>query len=348
MRKMIRFIYVFALLLVSIQVVIADSGMPDESTLIVLEKEIPEIEHNGGKQDLFIQYKNREEALNYMLNKHSKLFDFIKSEYTLEAISMYNWSRYYEILHLLDQTENTMTQRYPNEIAELNKFFDVFENTDKNAEILQLVNGNGEGAENNNQQLQLLLPYTASSDIQPKTTIAIDLEDAVAYAETYANSPNYSDYTYFSGADCTNFVSQILSAGGVSQNVYDSEFSGWWHKKVYYQFGNVYHKHSISWIRASTFADYMGVSYTTRSHYRFSRELTKGDVIGYDVAGDGDFEHMAFVTDKDSYASNYSGKTYYDYKVAQHTNNYLRWTSSSLNKWETLEDEGYTYGIIRR
>lgn len=57
---------------------------------------------------------------------------------------------------------------------------------------------------------------------------------------------------------------------------------------------------------------------------------------------------MAFVTDKKTTQSTYNGKKYYDYKVAQHTSNYHAWTSSSTNGWENLEDNGYTYGIIRR
>jgi hypothetical protein len=45
-------------------------------------------------------------------------------------------------------------------------------------------------------------------------------------------------------------------------------------------------------------------------------------------------------------AGTYNGSTYYDYKVAQHTNNYHAWTSSSTNGWETLTN--VTYARVRR
>ena len=52
----------------------------------------------------------------------------------------------------------------------------------------------------------------------------------MSYASAHATSPNTPDYYYFSHGDCINFVSQILEASGVSQDVYDSVYSGWWHK----------------------------------------------------------------------------------------------------------------------
>ena len=68
-------------------------------------------------------------------------------------------------------------------------------------------------------------------------------------------------------------------------------------------------KHSISWIRANTFAKYMG-----------------------------------FVTDRKTTQLN----GYYDYRVAQHTSNYHEWTSSSKNGWENVGKDGGTYGRVRR
>lgn len=104
------------------------------------------------------------------------------------------------------------------------------------------------------------------------------------------------------------------------------------------------HKHSISWIRADTFAKYMGVGYTTTSHSTFTNNIQKGDFIGADFGNDGDWNHMGFVTDKETTMSN----GYYDYKVAQHTSNYHEWTSSSNNGWDTIESDGGKYGRVRR
>lgn len=60
---------------------------------------------------------------------------------------------------------------------------------------------------------------------------------------------------------------------------------------------------------------------------------------------DEDFDHVAFVVEADNYKANYSGKIYYDYKVAQHTSDYLEWTSSSKNGWENV---GGRYAIVRQ
>lgn len=90
------------------------------------------------------------------------------------------------------------------------------------------------------------------------------------------------------------------------------------------------------------------MSYTTKKHCDFSVKLTKADIIAFDNASDGDWNHMGFVTDKKTTVSSVGGKKYYDYKVAQHTSNYNAWVSSTTNKWEDKEDEGHTYGIIRR
>lgn len=55
---------------------------------------------------------------------------------------------------------------------------------------------------------------------------------AIDYARQYALNPNHGPYHYFGiRGDCTNFTSQILEAAGVAQEVYDSEYMGWWHRK---------------------------------------------------------------------------------------------------------------------
>jgi len=55
----------------------------------------------------------------------------------------------------------------------------------------------------------------ADSGISAHATIP-NVSAAVSYAERYAWSPNTAQYPYFN-VDCTNFISQILEAGGVAQ-----------------------------------------------------------------------------------------------------------------------------------
>ena len=58
-----------------------------------------------------------------------------------------------------------------------------------------------------------------------------DRNKAVAYAHKYAYSrnPNYYNFDNI-GGDCTNFVSQVLAAGGESQNY--SKNNGWYYNSI--------------------------------------------------------------------------------------------------------------------
>ena len=71
-------------------------------------------------------------------------------------------------------------------------------------------------------------------------------------------------------------------------------------------------------------------------------------VLALDVqeekTNDGNWDHIGFVVDKKRTKTN----GYYDYKVAQHTSDYLAWTSSSTNNWENQGANGGTYGRVRR
>ena len=67
------------------------------------------------------------------------------------------------------------------------------------------------------------------------------------------------------------------------------------------------------------------------------------DFICLDIYNDLDWDHVGFVVEVDNYLTD----GYYDYRVAQHSDNYLAWTSSDINNWEQYA--GYsTYGIIRK
>ena len=56
-----------------------------------------------------------------------------------------------------------------------------------------------------------------NNDDQRKNS-TFNITDACSYAETFALKPN-PNYKYFEhiGGDCTNFISQILFAGGLKQ-----------------------------------------------------------------------------------------------------------------------------------
>lgn len=189
----------------------------------------------------------------------------------------------------------------------------------------------------------------AGSGISAHATIP-NVRAAVLYAEKYAWNANTGQYAYYKGEDCTNFVSQILEAGGVSQVSSASENSGWWHRVV-----NGRHEHSISWVRSDTFARYMGIGYTTNRIMNLSMNIQVGDILALDNNSDGDWEHMGFVTYKNSHMGSYTLDntilTYYDFIVAQHSNNYNTWVSANDNNWDRYDwsfgGRG-TYARVRR
>jgi len=195
------------------------------------------------------------------------------------------------------------------------------------------------------------VPETSVRIIQPMTMLtSTQLTNAINYASTYA--VNYNTVTYYSfSADCTNFASQILENAGIGQvNYYPDEYSGWWHY-VYYFLGIKIHKHSRSWAGADTFTRYMGRSNTRviSSNYAFelfTTDISAGDFIAADWENDGSWNHIGFVAYKSSFKNTYNGMYYYDFKVAQHTNDYYAWTSSTTNGWDATD--GRVYAIVRK
>lgn len=330
------------------------------------------------KNKMFIEFKSQKDALQKIKNRCSELIRKIKDTYALEELSETNWEDYYGCLQsIIDDTKGVLDiSEGDYEYRFLQAFFDIYENKFKNNKVENLsqivrsknVPDNDE-REQINETIAENLPYDSAfareyfekhsldlllnrqlsfkinNDISNQTlrSADIDLERAVSYASQYAENPNEPDYYYFSHGDCANFVSQILEYSGVRQEIYDSEYSGWWHKynpdAWFFK-----HKHSRSWTKADVFARYMGVVFTDTNHKKFSENVFRGSFIAYDKENDGDWNHMAFVTATDNYIGSYG---YYDYKVAQHTSNYHKWTSNTDNHWEDIGKDGGKYGRVR-
>lgn len=330
----------------------------------------------GVENPLLQEFKSQEDSLDTVKQKCKTLIGNLQKYYKLEDLREDNWEEYEEVLYSsLDEKEyNHIFNEENYEFRFLRSFFDIFENKYKNDKVKDLVSTLEAGSNTiNGKEAELIiaknLPYFApfaeqvfdscmsgnsletdkelKDEYYPDARVAIsNLDAAIIYAGKYAKTPNIDSYHYFRRGDCTNFVSQILEAGGVRQEVYDSEYLGWWHKynpKAWW--GK--HTHSRSWTMADTFARYMGVILTRTNHRNFSANVHKGTIIAGDFQDDGDWDYTAFVTAADSYAGNYGGMKYYDYKVAQHTGNYHEWTSSNANNWEYIGLDGGRYGRIR-
>lgn len=306
---------------------------------------------------LYSTFNSQEKAIEGISN--NSVVNLIKNTYSLDNFSNETWEKYYLAMYeLLDSPSRPEWYNESDpEFRKLRQFFDIYENQEKNDKIISIANFDVSAFDvTQNTELLELLPYNSyllasqQSEVFSKQNVnemssmlSFSMANGISYANSFAKSPNKAKYDYFSSGDCTNFASQILENSGVSQEVYESENSGWWHKTSTLLFITT-HKHSISWIRADTFAKYMGVGYSTKNHSLFTENINVGDFIGADFGSDGDWNHIGFVTSK----KNKNNGSYYDYKVAQHTSNYHEWTSTAENGWDTIEGDGGTYGRVRR
>lgn len=123
----------------------------------------------------------------------------------------------------------------------------------------------------------------------PRTQYRRDL--AVRYAESWWNGyhPQFRSFA----ADCTNFVSQCLLAGGAPMTHVGQRDKGWWYQGS----GGAADTWSYSWAVAHSLRWYLATSKTgLRAVEKHSAsQLEPGDVICYDFDGDGRWQHNAVV-----------------------------------------------------
>ncbi|WP_240511920.1 amidase domain-containing protein [Paludifilum halophilum] len=141
-----------------------------------------------------------------------------------------------------------------------------------------------------------------------------DREKARDYAYKWWNKRNNEEYGYYSRAmggcydcwyDCTNFVSQAISKGGLVQWKSDP----WW----YYSD----EKPSYAWGVANSLYKHMD---QRAEPAKSVSELKVGDVVNGDLNGDGDIDHTAIITKIEN------GQIY----VTQHTTDRK---DAPLNAW---------------
>lgn len=150
---------------------------------------------------------------------------------------------------------------------------------------------------------------------------------AASYAERYAEFPNLNEYPYYSGNDCTNFVSQALSAGGM----YEEE-GRWDSAKSWFcstRKNNELKKVSLTWRTARYFHEYwssQNVSGRKRAYgyekiplehailnfNKLYEALDIGDVVQYSNLAHDNYPYHTQIIHK---------KTDSDFLMAQHTGN---------------------------
>ncbi|MGG0516749.1 amidase domain-containing protein [Bacillus pseudomycoides] len=148
---------------------------------------------------------------------------------------------------------------------------------------------------------------------------------AVSYAKRNAYTKENDKYGYYNGdGDCTNFVSQVIEAGGKSinrpyhvnantPNIWDT--TSYWYNGIWitHPNGPKFRKATTSWIRVSHFYEYWSQrvrTFETYSPMTIGRGSKTGDVIQYKRSRTGQMWHTTFVTGKAS-----DGETY----ITQHS-----------------------------
>lgn len=115
---------------------------------------------------------------------------------------------------------------------------------------------------------------------------------AYKYAELWWDGFNPA-YKRMPENDCTNYISQVLHAGGLPMIHAKSRSKGWWYR-------NAHNNWSFSW----TVAHSLKLALPRLLHARQvgdPRQLKVGDIICYDWDGDGRWQHNTVVVDFDYY-----------------------------------------------
>ncbi|WP_251552197.1 amidase domain-containing protein [Neobacillus muris] len=142
------------------------------------------------------------------------------------------------------------------------------------------------------QDLPVEITIRENEDGDERLSFEYNRLKAVQYAERWWNSPNPA-YKKFEN-NCTNYISQCLSAGGAPMRGQPNRGSGWWYNHTHW---------SYSWAVAHSLRLYLNHSQAGLRAKEVSSpdQLLLGDVICYDFEGDGRFNHNTIVTGKDAY-----------------------------------------------
>ena len=342
----------------------------NELSPIVLKESL---EYKGEKYPLYVTFNEPQNALETFKVKYSGLLSEFESKYNIDELTKGNWSTYQRAFYNnFEDFLQGRTKQETKDIFTILGFFDIYENDQHNSEIKSLVKQRNDkiqksilktSVDSDNQtllNLTFMLPQKSADKLSDNVTISkisytdsntvsyyaasgcggggctptFNVSKAVEYAKKHATSPNETDYRYFDGADCTNFVSQCIKAGGVPMD------DTWW----YYRAGNsltwMFDDWSLPWSVADDFVRYFRPEHKTRDHATFSKRLEKGSAICADFGSDDDWDHLGYIVEMGSQNSD----TSMNYKVAQHTGNYIKWSSDT--SWKSIGVNGGTYASI--
>lgn len=286
----------------------------------------------GESNPLYCVFNDSEKAADTIAVKAAGLIQATQEFGDLPALSSSNWNDYRSAYWQLVSADGQYGESNP-EFIWLMAYFDIADNNDANNQLLAEYRGIADTqtmqrTSPDMEQLIMQLPYYAPAVTRINsgaisTLLVSDINSAVQYAFAHAEEGTFNPAYYTFSSDCTNFASQIRKAGGLAER------EGFW------KYGGRYGS-TRTWYNADAFAKYFGIGFSSTSHRTFSQRVSRGDFIGLDYGRDGSCDHVGFVVNKGGDIG-----AYYNYQVAQHTSNYVDWTSSSRNKWETYNTATY-------
>lgn len=132
----------------------------------------------------------------------------------------------------------------------------------------------------------------ALQSVPERSVSGYDPYAAVSYADKYAINYNTA-YMKNGDKDCTNYVSQCLSRGGVPMNNTGDQTTGWWY--------NSKTSYSGSWITAPFNFDYFSALHSSHGVDDDGYPIIPGNPVYYDWNSDGSINHAAICVGYDSY-----------------------------------------------
>lgn len=291
---------------------------------------------------LYITFENQELAMENIKKTVPNYIKYLKDTHHLDELSDSTFSQYVRYA-------NTAAYVTP-ESNIFDTFVDIYENVECNREIKNLVlTSKDHHEEDFLNKISTMVPNTnkefidhalgslAKEKTATEKAFVFNVANAKAYATKYAKPSDPAaaaasqGYEYREDADCTNFASQIRVAGGVKEDV------------IWYHYWSLPGGYSEIWYNANAFVNNLGTFNTTKGLYQLSKDLYPGSYISFDRANDGSWEHVGFIVDKESTLNN---RGFYHFRVAQHSDNYDRWTTVDGNGWPREVNGTCLFGIM--
>lgn len=180
---------------------------------------------------LYPTFQNQQSAIDGINKEAAELLNTLSQRFALGELTTDNWLDYRSSADQYATENSSMSEQETVQYSLLNRFFDIYENQDKNNAITELVTRNNFAkAAIDNSELELLLPYTSdiSSNFnnmqvaqkQLATVSSIpNQSSSISYASNYAVTPNSTAYAVL------DLIAQTLHRKSLRREVLASLYS---------------------------------------------------------------------------------------------------------------------------